>query len=134
MVGPINTCPYFFILPVYAMAIAVLAVIALALVCFKRHRRKGLMMLAGTFGTFPGFVVGNLLFWLVLVGIATVLKTPLEKLSSDLVNGVVGVGLAIFVVVGLALANIVGCLAGFFGTIWIIAKLFPKKTTPSELQ
>lgn len=122
--------PYFVILPVYVMAVAVLAVIALALVCFERHRRKGLMMLAGTFGTFPGFVVGNLLFWLVIVGIAAIVKTPFDKLSSDLVNGVVGVGLAIFVVVGLAVANIIGCLAGFFGMIWIIAKLFPKKTRP----
>jgi hypothetical protein len=124
--------PYFFIGPIYAILLVGLFALSLVLFCFRRSRHLSSYVAVGALGTFPGFVVGNLLFWLVLFAVASIVKKPLDQISSEVVHGVAAVGLVVFVVGGLAVANIGGCLAGFLAGVWVRRKLRRKKVTPLE--
>jgi hypothetical protein len=94
--------PYFVICPIYAVLVAAGLLPGLGLLCFARTRRYSGFVLCGTVGTFPGFVLGNLLFWAVFFGIAVLLKIPVEHFqSSHLVIGTAGIFLIIVLIVGL---------------------------------
>jgi hypothetical protein len=116
--------PYFVICPIYAVLVVMGLLLGLGLLFFARTRRFSGFILSGTVGTFPGFVVGNLLFWAIFVGIAMLLKIPIEHFKdSQVVGGVAGILLIIVLVGGLAVANILGCGSGFLVGCWLFAKI-----------
>ena len=116
--------PYFFILPIYAILLAAGLLFGLGFLCFARTRSISGFILSGTFGTLPGFVIGNILFWAVFVGFAMLLKIPVEHFKdSDVAGGIAGLILLSVMVGGLALANVLGCVSGFFAGCWIYAKV-----------
>lgn len=124
--------PYFFILPIYAILVAAGLLLGLGFLCFERTRAFSGFILSGTFGTFPGFVIGNILFWAVFVGIAMLLKIPVEHFKdSDVVGGIAGLILLIVMVGGLVLANILGCISGFFAGCWTYAKVRERWSRPT---
>ena len=116
--------PYFVICPIYAVLVASGLLLGLGLLCFARTRRYSGFVLCGTALTFPGFVLGNLLFWGVFVRIAVLLKIPVEHFqNSHLVVGTAGIFLIIVLIVGLAVANVRGCSSGFLVGCWLFAKI-----------
>jgi hypothetical protein len=114
--------PYFIICPIYAVMFLGLLLLAGVLAFTKQFRRWSSYLVAGALGTLPGFIIGNVLFWLIAWGFFTVLQKPLQQVSSDVVNGAAAMGLVIVFVGGLGLANVAGCAAGFLGGIWIRSK------------
>jgi len=116
--------PYFFIFPIYAILLAGGLLLGLGFLCFARTRPAAGFVLSGTFGTFPGFVIGNVLFWAVFVGATMLLKIPVEHFKdSDLAGVIAGIILIALMVGGLALANVLGCILGFFAGCWIYGKV-----------
>ena len=124
--------PYFVICPIYAVLVAGGLLLGLGLLCFAQTRRYSGFALCGTAGTFPGFVLGNLLFWAVFIGIAAFLRIPLEHFKdSSFVMYPAAIFLIIVLIVGLAVANILGCGSGFLAGCWVFAKIrrrFSKKS------
>ncbi len=124
--------PYFFILPIYAILLAAGLLLGLGFLCFARTRPISGLILSGTFGTLPGFVIGNILFWAVFVGVAMLLKIPVEHFKdSDVAGGIAGFALIFFMIGGLALANVLGCVSGFFAGCWAYAKVRKRWIQPT---
>lgn len=112
--------PYFFILPIYLGLFFLFLMIGVVLLFIPRLRKFSGYILSGTVGTFPGFVLLNILFWIVLVGIAALIKVSVgDLLDHEVVGASLGLGLILFIVVGLSLANIIGCSGGFLAGMWI---------------
>ena len=111
--------PYFIICPIYALLFVGLMLASLALLFIKRWRHWSSYVACGALGTFPGFVLGNASFWLVVWGLLTLVQKPVQQITSDIANGVAAVATVIFFVGGLAIANIGGCAAGFLGGVWM---------------
>src|SRR6266702_3144066 len=111
--------PYFIICPIYALLFFGLLFASGVLLFIKPLRRWSSYLAVGTLGTFPGFILGNVIFWLIAWGLLTILQKPVQQLTSDIANGVAAVATVIFFVGGLAVANIGGCVAGFLGGVWI---------------
>jgi ABC-type antimicrobial peptide transport system permease subunit len=120
--------PYFIICPVYALLVIALLLVATVLFFFKKFRFLSSYILCGTIGTFPGFVIGNVVFWLIVAGVATLLQKPMQQVTSDLAKGVAAGGFILLFIGGLALANISGFVAGFFGGIWLRWKFSKRKS------
>ena len=114
--------PYFIICPIYALLVVGFMLLSLVLLFIKRLRHWSSYVALGTLGTIPGFVIGNVLFWLVLFGVASLIQKPMQQISSSVLDGVAAVGVVLFFVGGLALANIGGCAAGFLGGVWLRSK------------
>ncbi len=104
-------------------------IISLALLFIKPLRHWSSYIACGALGTFPGFFLGNVIFWLVAWGLLTLLQKPVQQFTSDIAKGVVAVSVLITFFGGLAIANIGGCTAGFIGGIWIRSKFRRKKTS-----
>jgi hypothetical protein len=115
--------PYFIICPIYAVLFVGLLFVSCVLLFIKPLRRWSSYLAVGAVGTLPGFILGNVIFWLVTWGLLTIAHKPLQQLSSDIANGVAAVVVVVFFVGGLAIANIGGCVVGFFGGVWLRAKL-----------
>lgn len=111
--------PYFIICPIYALLFIGLMLVSVVLLFIKRLRHWSSYVALGAVGTIPGFIIGNVLFWLLLFGVASVVQKPMQQISSSVLDGVAAVGLVLFFVGGLAVANIGGCAAGFLGAVWI---------------
>lgn len=111
--------PYFFILLVYALLFVSLIFLSVVLLFIKRLRHWSSYVALGAVGTFPGFVVGNFLFWLLLFELGPILQKPMQQVSSSVIKDVVGIGMVLVSLGGLAVANIGGCVAGFLGGAWI---------------
>ena len=114
--------PYFIICPIYALIFVGLLLASAVLLFIKPLRRWSSYLAVGALGTFPGFILGNVIFWLVAWGLLTILQKPVLQLTSDITNGVAAVATVFFFVGGLAVANIGGCAAGFLGGVWIRSK------------
>jgi hypothetical protein len=114
--------PYFIICPIYALVFVGLLLASAVLLFIKPLCRWSSYLAVGALGTFPGFILGNVIFWLVAWGLLTILQKPVLQLASDITNGAAAVTTVIFFVGGLAVANIGGCAAGFFGGVWIRSK------------
>ena len=113
---------YFFICPIYALLFAGLMPVSLVL-CFIKHLRQWSSYVAcGALGTFPGFVLGNIVFWLVALGVLTLVQKSVQHITSDIADDVAPFAIVLFLVGGLAVTNIGGCAAGFFGGVWIRSK------------
>jgi hypothetical protein len=116
--------PYFVICPIYAALVAFGLLLGLGLLCSARTRRYAGFILSGTIGTFPGFIIANLLCWVVFFGVAVVLKIPMEHFKdSEIALGMAGIFLIIVLVGGLIVANILGCGSGFLAGCWLFAKI-----------
>lgn len=113
---------YFFICLIYALLFAGLMLVSLVLCFIKRLRQWSSYVACGALGTFPGFVLGNIVFWLVALGVLTLVQKSARQMTSDIANDVAHLAAATFFVGGLAVANIGGCAAGFFGGAWIRSK------------
>ncbi len=111
--------PYFIICPIYALLFAGLMVLSVVLLFIKRLCRWSSYVAVGALGTFPGFILGNVIFWVITWGLLTILHKPMQQITSDIANGVAAIAVVIFFVGGLAVANIGGCAAGFLGGVWI---------------
>jgi len=111
--------PYFIICPIYALLFAGLMVLSVVLLFIKRLRRWSSYVAVGALGTFPGFILGNVIFWVITWGLLTILHKPMQQITSDIANGVAAIAVVIFFVGGLDVANIGGCAAGFLGGVWI---------------
>jgi len=120
--------PYFFILPIYALLFGGLLMVSIALCFTKRFKHWSSYIAIGALGTFPGFIIGNILFWLVTWGLLTLFHKPMQQMTSDIAHGVETVAVVIFFIGGLSLANIGGCIAGFLGGVWIRSKFSKKRS------
>jgi hypothetical protein len=114
-----STVPYFFILPIYVLILLGLLLASGTLLLIKPLRHWSSFVAVGALGTLPGFVLGNLIFWLITWAVFSLLQRPFQQVASDVVKGVAGVAGILFLMVGLALANIVGVIAGFLGGVWV---------------
>ena len=114
--------PYFIICPIYALLFVGLMLLSVVLLFIKPLRQWSSYLALGTLGTFPGFILGNVLFWLVAWGLLTILQKPAQQITSDIAKGAAAVTTVICFVGGLAVANLVGCAAGFLGGVWIRSK------------
>ena len=115
--------PYFVICPIYAVLVVGGLILGLGLLCFARLRRYAGFILCGTAGTFPGFLIGNLLFWVAFIGLALLLKIPVDRFGdSDFIKVIGGWFLIVVMIGGLAIANILGCGLGFLFGCWLFAK------------
>jgi hypothetical protein len=123
--------PYFIICPIYAAMFVGMLLLAVALAYTKQFRSCSSYLVAGALGTFPGFIIGNVLFWLVAWGLLTLLQKPLQQVNSDIANGAAAVGLVVSFVGGLAVANVAGCAVGFLAGIWIRSKFRRQHSAPN---
>ena len=80
--------PYFIICPIYALLFTGLMLLSIVLLFIKRLRHWSSYIVLGTLGTIPGFIVGNILFWLLLFGVASLVQKPVQQISSSVLNGV----------------------------------------------
>jgi len=119
--------PYFIICPIYALLFVGLMLASAVLLFIKPLRRWSSYLAAAALGTFPGFILGNVIFWLVAWGSLTILQKPRQQFTSDIATDVTALATLIFFVGGLAVANIGGVTAGFFGGVWIRSKFMRKK-------
>ena len=110
--------PYFFIGPLYVMLLVGLLVFALIARCIPRLQPYSGDLAVGALGTVPGFIIGNAVFWAVVVGAALLLKKPLDHATGAWKAGA-AFGFAALFVTGLVLANLAGCAVGFLGGVWI---------------
>lgn len=114
--------PYFFICPIYALLFAGLMPVSLVL-CFIKHLRHwSSYIVCGALGTFPGVVLGNVVFWVHALGFLILVKKPVQYITSDIADNVAPFAIVLFLVGGFAVTNIGGCAAGFFGGVWIRSK------------
>lgn len=102
--------------------------ISLALLFIKPVRHWSSYIACGALGTFPGFALRKVIFWLIAWGLLTLLQKPLQQFNADIANGVTAIAVLITFVGGLAIANIGGCAVGFIGGVWIHSKFRRKKT------
>ncbi len=120
--------PYFFILSVYIGLLSLGIIVGIILLFFQRTRSLSGYIFSGTAGTLPGFIIGNLLFWLLFIGALQLFKEPIHRLpDSDFVRTVGGGFLILLMMGGLALANILGCGLGFLSGCWIYGKIKKRK-------
>ena len=85
----------------------------------------------GAVGTLPGFLVANLLFWVLLFAFAFLLKKPMDQIWQSEGRDPATHVFAVAIVVGLACANFVGCASGFFVSVWLRRKLRVARPTGS---
>jgi ABC-type antimicrobial peptide transport system permease subunit len=124
--------PYFFIFPVYVGLVSLGILAGLVLLFFQRTRSLSGYVFSGTAGTLPGFIIGNLLFWVLFIGVLRLLKGPIDRLpDTDFVRSLGGRILILMMIGGLALANILGCGIGFFSGCWIYRKIKKRKASTS---
>ena len=114
--------PYFFICPIYLLLVLCLGTISIAAFFTPRFRHLSLPIAIGTIGTFPGLIIANVLFWVCFIGIAFILKQPFAQVEGALQTGK-AIGLAILFVIGLAAANLGGCVLGFISGLWLRQKI-----------
>jgi hypothetical protein len=117
--------PYFFICPLYALLLLCLFTLAVVARFVPRFRNYSSYLAIGAVGTIPGFVIGNALFWLCVVGAAIVLKKPLDHLDGVFKTGAAFGFVAVFLA-GLVMANVGGCAIGFLFGLWLRRKLRKK--------
>lgn len=123
--------PYFIICPIYAAIFVGLLLLAGVLAFTKQFRRWSSYLVAGALGTLPGFIVGNVMFWLAAIGVMAVLRKPLDLVESELGSGTATVGLILFLGGGLVFANIAFCALGFMGGFWLRSK-FRRPSPPRD--
>jgi len=124
--------PYFFIFPVYVGLVGLGILAGIILLFFQRTRPLSGYVFSGTAGTFPGFIIGNLLFWVLFIGVLRLFKGPIDRLpDSDFIRTLGGGILILIIIGGLALANILGCGFGFFSGCWIYRKIKKRKSNKS---
>ena len=119
--------PYFFIIPIYGLIFVGLLIISLGLRFIKQLRPFSSYVACGALGTFPGLIIGNVIFWLIAWGLFTLLQKPMQQVTSDIANGVEAIAVVIFFVGGLAIANIGGCVVGFWGGVLIRSRFTRKR-------
>jgi hypothetical protein len=126
--------PYFIIFPIYVVLVVLGLLLGLGLLFIPRLRQYSGIVISGTIGTFPGFAIGNLLFWVIFIGIARILNIPIEHFKdSQAIVGSASIVLLIALIGGLAGANILGCGAGFIAGSWLFVKI-RKKFSNKPLQ
>jgi hypothetical protein len=120
--------PYFFICPIYVGLVGLGILGGIVLLFFQRTRPLSGYVLSGTAGTLPGFIIGNLLFWVLFIGVLRLFKGPIDRLPDSNFIRTLGGGILILIIIGgRALANILGCGFGFFSGCWIYRKIKNKK-------
>jgi hypothetical protein len=115
--------PYFFICPIYVLLVLGLLALAVGVRFTDKYRNYSGHIIFGVIGTFPGFVLGNVIFWALFVGSVLLLKKAPIDFSGDVTKTAAALGLAGLFLGGLALANVVGCLGGF-----LVGFLFRSRT------
>jgi len=121
--------PYFSLCPVYIGLVGLGILGGIVLLFFQRIRPLSGYVLSGTAGTLPGFIIGNLLFWVLFIGVFRLFKGPVDRLpDSDFIRTLGGGILILFIIGGLALANILGCGFGFFSGCWIYRMIKKRKS------
>ncbi len=118
--------PYFFIFPAYLLLFIGLLAVSLVFWFIRELRRWSSYIFWGALGTLPGFILGNVLFWLVAWGLLTLGQKSAPEISSDIAKGVATATVIIAFVGGLVIANVGGCVVGFCGGLWLRA-LFRKR-------
>jgi hypothetical protein len=124
--------PYFIICPIYAVLFVGLILISLALLFIKELRHWSSYVACGAVGTIPGFILGNILFWVIALGVLQIFQKPMQQITSDIAVGAATITVIIFFIGGLAIANIAGCAVGFVGGLWIRHKFRRKNTGQHE--
>jgi ABC-type antimicrobial peptide transport system permease subunit len=114
--------PYFIICPIYALLFVGLLLVSAVLFFIKSTRSWSSYIACGAAGTIPGFILGNILFWLVAWGLVDLMLKPIHQILSDIMNGAAAPVVILLFVGGLAVANIGGCVAGFFAGVWVRSK------------
>ena len=119
--------PYFIICPIYAILFTGGIFLGLGFWVRPSTRPYSGIVLSGTLGTIPGFIVGNILFWAISIAILWLIYFPLKFLETALpenifkiIELVVGIPGLIALAAGLLFANIIGCLAGFLAGCYLI--------------
>jgi hypothetical protein len=110
--------PYFFIMPVYFMLFAGLLVVSGLVRLWPRFRWVSAHLWSGAIGTLSGVLAGNIVFWCVLMFFLLLVRQVPVREAGDAVRMVLTVGLVTAAGVGLAVANVAGCVAGFVAGVW----------------
>ena len=79
--------PYFIICPIYALLFVGLLLVSAVLFFIKSTRSWSSYIACGAAGTIPGFILGNILFWLVAWGLVNLMLKPIHQILSDIMNG-----------------------------------------------
>jgi len=111
---------YFIIFPIYALLFMGFLLLSVIVLFIKPLRQWSSYLVFGALGTLPGFVIGNILFWLIVWGLLSLLHESAQEITSDIAKAVA----IICFVGGLAVTNIVGCTAGFLGGIRLRSKVY----------
>ena len=111
--------PYFFICPIYVLLVLGLLGLAVGVRFTSKYRGYTSHIVFGAIGTFPGFFLGNAMFWALFLGLVWLLKKVPMELSGDVIKTAAAFGLAGLFVGGLALANAVGFVGGFLSGFWL---------------
>ena len=111
--------PYFLLVPAYVLLLVGLLVLALCAWCVPETRRLSSYVACGALGTIPAFLAGNVLYFLLGLG---VVRVTLLALPDGVEGPVAAGGLVLLLLglgVGLLLVNVASVVAGFAGGVGV---------------